>query len=78
MSLKNRETSEVKLEDRSRLLLSLVTFQKNLDETDEDLSPELSPALQESCEAFQRVDQVNQFLIDRIPTDTCTHVFLSC
>ena len=46
MSHKKRKISDLTIEDTSRLLLALAAFQDNLDETDEDLPPELLPALE--------------------------------
>ncbi|KAI9463146.1 hypothetical protein HD554DRAFT_2125002 [Boletus coccyginus] len=77
MSQKKRKISDFTTDDTSRLLLALVAFQENLDETDEDLPQELIPALKKPAAklrvvphiSFSRVDDVtfNQLGIELKP-----------
>lgn len=55
MSQKKRKISDLTTDDTSRLLLALVVFQENLDETDEDLPQELIPALKKLAGKLQVV-----------------------
>ena len=60
------------MEDTSRLLLALVAFQENLDETDEDLPPELLPALEKLATKLQIAPVSQEHRMHRILVTACS------
>ncbi|KAH7881967.1 hypothetical protein F5I97DRAFT_1932140 [Phlebopus sp. FC_14] len=63
---KKRKISDLTIEDMSRLLLALVAFQENLDETDEELPPELLPALRKLSERLQVISHASLSRVDEV------------